>query len=635
MNSLLNVLHSWPRIVKQLIALGTDIAMCVISVWIAFYLRTGVFHACHEGVVMAAISSVVIAVPIFIFSGLYRAVFRYEGFVAALKIGEAMMAYGLIYFSLITIVGFEKVPRTLGLIQPFVLLVFIASSRVFVRFVLSGEYLLQMKASKLPRVIIYGAGNTGRQLSQALLASNTTRVAAFVDDDKSLQGCSIYGIRVYKPQQIPKLLEKYDSNLVLLAIPSASRTRRKEIIEWLQKFPCEVKVLPSLDMIANGQITLSALHDVKVEDLLGRDQVLPDDYLMNRNIKDKVVLVTGAGGSIGSELCRQIAKVGPETLLLVERSEFALYAIYHELKEKIAPNVRAIPLLADVTDELRLIEIMQRWHPSTVYHAAAYKHVPMVEHNPLEGIKNNVFGTLITARVARDEGVSNFVLISTDKAVRPTNVMGATKRLCELELQAIAASNPQKTVFSMVRFGNVLGSSGSVVPRFKEQIRMGGPITLTDKEIVRYFMTIPEASQLVIQAGAMGTGGDVFLLDMGSPVRIYDLACRMIELSGMKVKDPEHPDGDIEIVLTGLRPGEKLYEELLIKDNPNPTNHPRIFKAVEKMIPAGELSDLLDQLDMALAKRDRQKIFELLKRSVPEFQPKDEEQDWIIFKGDI
>lgn len=616
-----------PRYLKRIIALSADVAMCMVSVWLAFYFKTGVFHALHQGVLSAVAISVCVAIPIFVFCGLYRTVFRYEGFLATVRICEALFGYAIIYIAIITVVGVDKVPRTVGFIQPLLLAVLIGVSRVLVRLTLSGEY-----RKHLPRVIIYGAGNTGRQLCQALTASNTTRVAAFVDDNAELHGVSVAGVRVYPPKKLQALLQKYASNLVLLAIPSASRTRRKEVIEWLHGFQCEVRVLPSVDMIAHGKITLGALQEVKIEDLLGREPTQPDAQLMSKNITGKVVLVTGAGGSIGSELCRQIVRVNPKTLLLVERSEFALYSIYHELTEKIAPEAHVVALLADVTNGPRLEEIMRTWHPETLYHAAAYKHVPMVEHNPLEAIVNNVFGTLKTARAAREAGVKNFVLISTDKAVRPTNVMGATKRLCELELQALAAGRSGATTFSMVRFGNVLGSSGSVVPRFREQIRTGGPITLTHKDIVRYFMTIPEASQLVIQAGAMGTGGDVFVLDMSSPVRIYDLACRMVQLSGLKVRDAEHPNGDIEIQITGLRPGEKLFEELLIADNPLPTSHPRIFKAVEKMIPAETLLGLLDELKAAVESRDRARTLEVLKTCVPEFAPTGGVADWVVLE---
>lgn len=624
---------SLPRLSKRLIAIGTDTALCLITVWIAYYLRTGVFHALHSGVLTAMCVSVLLAIPIFILSGLYRAVFRYEGFSAAVAIVQAMVIYGIFYVLIFTVIGWDKVPRTVGFIQPVLLAVGVALTRGLVRLFLGGEYQMRVRESKLPRVIIYGAGDAGRQLLMALEAGRAMRVVAFVDDDRKLQGCVINGITVYSPKRLARLIANFDAKTVLLAIPSATRSRRKEIIETLQTYKVRVRTLPSLSEIASGKITVGALRELEIDELLGRDPVKPKQELLNKTIAHKVVLVTGAGGSIGSELCRQIVQLEPTVLLLVERTEYALYAIYHELIERTPHgNVRIVPLLADVTNEERMREIMQTWRPATLYHAAAYKHVPMVEHNPLEGIENNVFGTLTTALVAKDSGVQDFVLISTDKAVRPTNVMGATKRLAELELQALAQIEGIQTVFTMVRFGNVLGSSGSVVPRFKSQIRHGGPITLTHPDIVRYFMTIPEASQLVIQAAALGKGGDVFVLDMGQPVRIMDLARRMVELSGLTVRDKTNPAGDIAIEITGLRPGEKLYEELLIGDDPMPTEHERIFRAVEKSLPRNELIALLEKLRTAVESRDRAQVLAIMRQCVSEFRPKDGIEDWVTLR---
>ena len=624
---------SLPRLSKRLIAIGTDTALCLITVWIAYYLRTGVFHALHSGVLTAMCVSVLLAIPIFILSGLYRAVFRYEGFSAAVAIVQAMVIYGIFYVLIFTVIGWDKVPRTVGFIQPVLLAVGVALTRGLVRLFLGGEYQMRVRESKLPRVIIYGAGDAGRQLLMALEAGRAMRVVAFVDDDRKLQGCVINGITVYSPKRLARLIANFDAKTVLLAIPSATRSRRKEIIETLQTYKVRVRTLPSLSEIASGKITVGALRELEIDELLGRDPVKPKQELLNKTIAHKVVLVTGAGGSIGSELCRQIVQLEPTVLLLVERAEYALYAIYHELIERTPHgNVRIVPLLADVTNEERMREIMQTWRPATLYHAAAYKHVPMVEHNPLEGIENNVFGTLTTALVAKDCGVQDFVLISTDKAVRPTNVMGATKRLAELELQALAQIEGIQTVFTMVRFGNVLGSSGSVVPRFKSQIRHGGPITLTHPDIVRYFMTIPEASQLVIQAAALGKGGDVFVLDMGQPVRIMDLARRMVELSGLTVRDKTNPAGDIAIEITGLRPGEKLYEELLIGDDPMPTEHERIFRAVEKSLPRNELIALLEKLRTAVESRDRAQVLAIMRQCVSEFRPKDGIEDCVTLR---
>lgn len=427
-----------------------------------------------------------------------------------------------------------------------------------------------------------------------------------------------------------------DISAVLLAFPSASRHRRNEILERIQSARVAVRTLPSMSDLIQGRVSASDIHDLDEDDLLGREPVPPDAALLAKNVAGKVVMVTGAGGSIGSELCRQIAAIGPTKLLLVEQSEFALYTIHQELRERFSTRgLEAVPLLASVQDAVRLREIMAAWLPSTVYHAAAYKHVPLVEHNPVEGVKNNVLGTLHAAQAAAGSGVADFVLISTDKAVRPTNVMGASKRLAEMVLQALAAVSSQgggQTCFTMVRFGNVLGSSGSVVPMFRRQIRDGGPITLTHAEMTRYFMTIPEAAQLVIQAGAMSRGGDVFLLDMGQPVRIADLARRMVQLSGLTCKDDENPEGDIEIRITGLRPGEKLYEELLIGDNPQPTPHPRIMKADEAFLPWAQLAEKMAALEQALANSDVGAVRAMLKALVSGYEPNDGILDWVCLE---
>jgi FlaA1/EpsC-like NDP-sugar epimerase len=428
----------------------------------------------------------------------------------------------------------------------------------------------------------------------------------------------------------------------LLALPAITRSRRNEILNTLAPYKVAVRTLPSLNDLAQGKVNVSDLRELDIDDLLGREPVQPNALLLNLNIQGKTVVVTGAGGSIGSELCRQILAVAPAKLLLIEQSEFALYAIHQELEGKLAALDGAtppvlVPLLASVQDDDRMREILSTWHPDTVYHAAAYKHVPLVEHNPAAGIKNNVLGTLRTAQAAADNGVSDFVLISTDKAVRPTNVMGASKRLAEMALQALAANQAgtvgtSGTKFSMVRFGNVLGSSGSVVPKFRQQIRDGGPITLTHPDVTRYFMTIPEAAQLVIQAGAMAKGGDVFVLDMDQPVKIMDLARRMVELSGLTVKDEAHPEGDIAIEVTGLRPGEKLYEELLIGDNPKPTMHPRIMKANEEFIPWAEFEARLTVLEMALNVNDVGLIRLMMQQLVAGYTPSDDIVDWVYME---
>ena len=463
----------------------------------------------------------------------------------------------------------------------------------------------------------------------AMANSHQMQVVGFLDDDDRLHGHVLHGLPIYSPAHLQGLVSALSVSDVLLAIPSVSRQRRNEILAEIRKAHVAVRTLPCLTELAQGKVHVSDIRELDIDDLLGRDPVTPNYIMLAKNILDKVVLVTGAGGSIGSELCRQIIDIGPKKLLLLELNEFALYSIHQELEEKLAGRaIHVVPLLASVQDGDRLREIMAAWRPHTVYHAAAYKHVPLVEHNPAEGIKNNVLGTLEAAQAAARIGVADFVLIGTDKAVRPTNIMGASKRLAEMVLQALAATS-SGTKFTMVRFGNVLGSSGSVVPRFRQQIRDGGPITLTHPEITRYFMTIPEAAQLVIQAGAMARGGDVFVLDMGQPVRIMDLARRMIELSGLQVKDEENPDGDIEIEITGLRPGEKLYEELLIGDNPSPTSHPRIMKAQEGFMEWSELNLRLAALQQALDLNDVGVLRQMLQELVSGYAPSGGIVDWV------
>jgi FlaA1/EpsC-like NDP-sugar epimerase len=585
MSKLVVPLLGLPRAAKRFLALSLDMGLCVLTVWLAYYLRLGEFVALSGTALFTVGASIGIALPIFAVSGLYRAIFRYSGWPALLAVARAVGIYGLLYASVFTAIGVAGVPRTVGIIQPILLLLFVGASRALARIWLGDQYLSILRQASRPRVLIYGAGNTGRQLAAAMANSHEMQVAGFLDDDDRLHGHVLNGQPIYNPADLDNLATTLNISDVLLAMPSLSRRRRNEVLGQIRAGKVAVRTLPSVTDLAQGKVSISDLRELDIDDLLGREPVMPNHILLAMNVRSKVVMVTGAGGSIGSELCRQILSIGPSKLLLVEQSEFALYGIHQELEEKLAGHdVVLVPLLASVQDNGRMREIMSTWHPDTVYHAAAYKHVPLVEHNPAEGIKNNVLGTLRTAQAAAENGVSDFVLISTDKAVRPTNIMGASKRLAEMALQALAASTSGNR-FSIVRFGNVLGSSGSVVPKFRQQIRDGGPITLTHPEINRYFMTIPEASQLVIQAGAMAKGDDVFVLDMGQSVKIIDLARRMIELSGLNVKDELNPDGDIEIEITGLRPGEKLYEELLIGDNPKPTSHPRIMKAHEEFIP--------------------------------------------------
>lgn len=498
-----------PRVAKRLVVLAVDASLCILTVWLAFYLRLGEFVSLSGPSLRAALAAVMLALPIFGVSGLYRAIFRYVGWAALMTVTKATAVYGLLYAALFTAIGFAGVPRTVGLIQPILLLLAVGASRAFARFWLGGLYQTQLKMAALPKVLIYGAGVAGRQLAAAMANSHEMRVVGFLDDDDRLHGHVLNGLPIYNPTDLPSLIESLNISDVLLALPSVSRKRRNEILSQMSQAKVSVRTLPSVTELAQGKVSTSDLRALDIDDLLGREAVTANHILLGKNISGKVVLVTGAGGSIGSELCRQILSVAPTTLLLVDQSEFALYEIHQELEAKLSnhPNLatKLVPLLASVRDEERLREIMVTWTPNTVYHAAAYKHVPLVEHNPAEGIKNNVLGTLVAARVAAEHGVADFVLISTDKAVRPTNIMGASKRLAEMVLQALAATSTD-TKFTMVRFGNVLGSSGSVVPKFRQQIRDGGPITLTHPDITRYFMTIPEAAQLVIQAGAMAKG---------------------------------------------------------------------------------------------------------------------------------
>jgi len=479
----------------------------------------------------------------------------------------------------------------------------------------------ELHGHNLRRLLIFGAGTAGVQTAVAMAVSRQFKLVGFVDDDPAKVGRSINGVMVSSAHDIERLVREDEITDVLLAMPHATRQRRLAIVQSLNTLPVHVRTLPSLADLATGRVTVQDFRELDIEDLLGRDPVPPQAELMARDVAGKVVMVTGAGGSIGSELCRCIALQRPQTLLLLDHNEYGLYRIHQELEALCrihCLDVVLTPLLGSVTHAERMQALCAMHRPNTVYHAAAYKHVPLVESNPGEGVLNNVFGTLTMAMAARDSGVQRFVLVSTDKAVRPTNIMGATKRMAELALQALAAQS-QSTFFSMVRFGNVLGSSGSVVPLFRQQLASGGPLTVTHPEVTRYFMTIPEAAQLVLQAGAMGQGGDVFVLDMGEPVKIIDLAHRMVQLSGLSVRDAANPQGEIEISITGLRPGEKLFEELLIGDNPQPTQHPRIMKAQEAYLPWPVLDTHLQGLRTAALANDEAAMRTILAQCVQGF----------------
>ena len=649
-----------PRMAKRAVALIVDLSLCVLTVWLAFYLRLDEFISFTAegpwrfGINLSAAAAVLIAFPIFVASGLYRAIFRYSGLPALATVLRAVGIYGLIYAVIFMAIGIDGVPRTVGVLQPLLLLLSIGTARFLVRAWLGDEYQSILRRKGRPKALIYGAGSSGRQLAAAMSNNPQVQVIGFLDDDDRLHGQVLNGLPIFDPKDLEQLVITRQINDVLLAMPSLSRSRRNEVLAQIRAAQVSVRTLPSVTDLVQGKVSVADLRELDIDDLLGREPVLPNHLLLGKNVANKVVMVTGAGGSIGGELCRQILAAGPSKLLLIEQSEFALYAIHQSLEEKSVANLSTLsptsenkpvtttatelmPLLASVQDSERIREIISIWRPDTIYHAAAYKHVPLVEHNPAEGIKNNVFGTLRTALAAAEHGVADFVLISTDKAVRPTNIMGASKRLAEMVLQALAAndsaistsSKGKKTTFSMVRFGNVLGSSGSVVPKFRQQIKDGGPITLTHPDVTRYFMTIPEAAQLVIQAGAMARGGDVFVLDMGEPVKIMDLARRMVELSGLSVRDEARPDGDIEIAINGLRPGEKLYEELLIGDNPASTSHPRIMKAQDDFIAWDQLQKELQTLETALAANDVTRVRSLMERLVSGYAPAAGIVDWI------
>lgn len=619
-----------PRLVKRVSALLVDTGLCVLCVWLALSLRYERWVELAGVHWLAIAGAVMLALPLFVVSGLYRAIFRYAGSAALMAVARACSLFSVGYVMMFTLVGVEGIPRTVGLLVPALLLFTVGASRLFARYWLGGLYTQVLRGKALPQVVIYGAGKAGRQLAAALAHSPEMVVRSFVDDSVQLQGSTLNGLPIHPPSWLKAQAAAEGITDVLLALPSVSQGRRAQILNELLSLRLHVRTLPGMADLAQGRVQVKDLMEVDIEDLLGRDPVAPVDELLNRHVRGKVVLVTGAGGSIGSELCRQIAQLKPSALLLVEWSEYALYAIHRELEQN-APALSVVPLLASVCDGARMRQIMSVWQPDTVYHAAAYKHVPLVEHNPVEGVINNSLGTLTTALAARDNGVGQFVLVSTDKAVRPTNIMGASKRLAEMTLQGLAQQKPG-TCFSMVRFGNVLGSSGSVVPLFRQQIEAGGPITLTHEDITRYFMTIPEAAQLVIQAGAMAEGGDVFVLEMGSPVRIIDLARRLVELSGRSVCDAQNPEGDIELQITGLRPGEKLYEELLIGDNAMPTSHPRVMKAHEACPPWAELHTQIDELRTLLARSDVPGLKRKLQQLLGGYRPHAEVVDWVYLE---
>jgi FlaA1/EpsC-like NDP-sugar epimerase len=642
-------LISLPRFGKQSIAMAVDILSIIFAVWLAYSIRLERFHYPIGRELIVYLIPVLIALPVFIKFGLYRAIFRYTGQHALWSILRSIVIYGFFFAALIIFwnllplpQGAGPIPKSLGLLQPLILLILIVLSRSFVRLWLTGGLSnTRSDQSQRRRTLIYGAGGAGAQTGALLQRASNYYLIGYIDDDVYLRHKTINGLTVYGLDELEKLISKYGITNILLALPSIHNSRRAEIINHLRSYHLHVISLPSMTDLAEGKVKVSDIRELDVTDLLGRNPVAPNKELFEKNIKNQVVMVTGAGGSIGSELTRQILFSKPKTLILLEQSEFALYALDAELRARIKDenlDTELVSLLGNVRQYDWLKKICTTWQINTIYHAAAYKHVPIVEHNVTEGVLNNVWGTLNAARAAIESGVDQFVLISTDKAVRPANVMGASKRLAEMVLQALANQAGVRTQLSMVRFGNVLGSSGSVVPLFRSQINAGGPVTVTHAEVTRYFMTIPEAAQLVIQAGAMASisgaagQGAVFVLDMGEPVKIVDLAQRMIELSGFSLQNEENPDGDIAIEVVGLRPGEKLYEELLIGDNPMPTEHPRIMKAQETFKAWAELEKELITLQGLLNTGDVHAIYDQFKQLVTGFTPDTEIVDWIATK---
>lgn len=623
---MLSRILAWPRPVKRLFVVGLDICMGLVAMWLAFTLRLDTLHW-PRGLQWAAYAlAPMLAFPIFVKLGLYRAIFRYTGVTALITTGKAVVIYGVVLLGLLLLMQWDGVPRSVGVLQPLIFLLLVGASRALGWLWLAGPRKAQH------RLLIYGAGSAGAQTAAGLGNMRQYLLRGFIDDDPAKVGRSINGTPVFDPGALPEIVRKLRVTDVLLALPSTTRHRRREIIEGLRVLPVRIRTLPGLSDLASGRVTITDFQDLELEDLLGREPVDTGTAERAVALATKVVMVTGAGGSIGSELCRQIAREGTARLIMLDHSEFALYSIHHELQtlgEQGAHACELVPVLASVTDARRIAELCKHYRPAAIYHAAAYKHVPLVEANIGEGLRNNIFGTLNLVDAAIACGAERLVLVSTDKAVRPTNVMGASKRVAEQVLQARAASlahagdraDTPRPILSMVRFGNVLGSSGSVIPLFRRQIANGGPVTVTHPEVTRYFMTIPEAAQLVLLAGALSEGGEVFLLDMGEPIQIRDLAHRMVALSGLTVRDRDHPEGDIEIVYTGLRPGEKLYEELLIGDNPLPTAHPRIRMAREEFRAWDDLQAQLAALERAIATGDALAMTRLLRTLVPGYQP--------------
>ena len=609
-----------PRYAKKIIVILIDVGLCILCTWFAFYLRLEEIVKIDDLTTQAVEISALLAIPIFWLMGLYKTIFRFQGSSIIFTVFVATSVYALLYFAVISIYGIQGIPRSIGIIQPILLFLSISATRISYKFF----FLTSFKKSKnRTNVLIYGAGSAGRQLLTSLESNLEMKVIGFLDDDPQYHQQKILGQTVYDPTNIEKLINKKNVELVLLALPLITRQKRNQIINTLNKYKVIVKTLPSIQDIVEGKVSISDIKDLSIDDLLSREQVQPNLELLSKNINSKVIIVTGAGGSIGSELSRQIIKFKPKKLILAELNEFALYKITEDLKS-INKSIKIIPLLINIQNQLKIDQLFESFNIDTVYHAAAYKHVPLVEENISESVKNNVFGTFNLAEAALKYNVSNFVLISSDKAVRSTNVMGATKRLAEICVQSLYDNQNQQSKIAIVRFGNVLESSGSVIPKFKQQIKERGLVTLTHPDVTRYFMTITEASQLVIQSGAMAEKCEVYVLDMGESIKIKDLVERMIKFSGLSIKDDKNLDGDIKIKITGLRPGEKLYEELLIGDNPQKTFHEKIQKAQDPFISFSKLKIDLDHLLNLIEENKVEDVKNVLSKLVTSYQSNSE-----------
>jgi len=672
-NSLINL----PRFFKRVILTLNDLFIIFISLWISFSLRFGDFFwqesistsyyfsesfykyikVDFSDLAWLFIASSLIGIMVFSFFGMYRTYVRYIGNRAIWVIFQAVTLYILIISSFVFISGLTGIPRSIFIINLFITMFFITGSRLLIRYLLLriSSVKDQRSGIKTSNVLIFGAGSAGRQLARSILNAPEFSLYGFIDDNKEMHNQKIFDYPVFSQKELERVIHRYEIENILLAIPSISRQDRLDIIRRLQPLGIRIKTLPAITDLIGGKISLNLLHDLEIDDLLGRESVSIDFDFVKEKIMDSVILVTGAGGSIGSQICKELIFFQPKIILLLEINEFALYEIHNKLVKRLENHsdlsIKIIPVLGSVQNFDRMRDLMHIWKPKYIYHTAAYKHVPMVEHNSSEGIQNNVFGTLVCAFAALKEEIENFVLISTDKAVRPTNIMGATKRLAEMSLQALSSEEiinfdlmnlksklKIKTNFSIVRFGNVIGSSGSVIPLFRNQIASGGPITLTHKDITRYFMSIDEAAKLVIHSGCMNSGKDkirnaeVFVLDMGKPVKIFDLAKSMVELSGMVLKSDDQKIGDIEIKITGLRPGEKLYEELLIGNNPLKTSHKKILKAHENFIPWNNLQKELKSLRDAIEKNDFDVIQKILVKVVDGYNNSNKVADWIYLE---